>query len=219
MLYMTLLLLNFLSKIISYNRLATVPFFRHSYNSSHIDQPSLYDVILSRSISQVSNINKTYNFLPTNLLPNRARLGTAYFTNADYILHPTNPNIKTDNSTYIPPAKEQYLITPTSSKNYNTDTSIIIQTTNNENIYNKQLLHKLFFEDYYLVSENFYNYLEDNTHYNDISYIELIIAKHINKEAIAKEDLVVATQTYMNWSLLHQLYLIPILISIIKANL
>jgi hypothetical protein len=73
------------------------------------------------------------------------------------------------------------------------------------------LLHELFVDDYYIVSENFYRYLEDNSTFPDISYTELMIAKFVTGKAIAKEDLAILVETYKEWSLLHQFYLLPVI--------
>jgi hypothetical protein len=75
----------------------------------------------------------------------------------------------------------------------------------------KSLLHPLFVDDYYLVSKAFYEYLNDNTKYDDISYIELLLAKFIRKEAINREDIAVAVQDYHKWSPLSQLYILPVM--------
>jgi hypothetical protein len=145
------------------------------------------------------------------MLPKLARLGMLFHAGMYYVLYPTEP--KTDTAISPPNVFEGSLDLSTmkTSKNYTGNNPIVIQTTNNGNVFDKVLLHELFADDYYIVTENFYKYLEDNSFYSSISYIELLIAKFVRKEAIAKEDLVVAVEGYSSFSLLHQMYILPVL--------
>lgn len=211
------LLLNFISKIVDYSTLVNTPFYKYTYFSNYIDQPSIFDALINQSITQLSVINRTYNFTSSSSLKNKTRFGTIFHAGIDYILYPINPNTKTtigeEEST------PSFISTIKTSKNYSTSSSMIIQTTNNNTIFNKPLLHDLFVDNYYVVSKNFYNYHSNNSLYSAISYIELLIYRFISKEAIAKEDLVLVTERYHNFSLLHQLYLLPVIWLIVKANI
>ena len=214
------LLLNFLAKIVDYNDLADVPFFRHNYSENrYINQPSLYDVLFSRNISMLNVINKDYVFIPSADLPNRARFGTIFHTGANYVLFPKNPNTKTDiDALTTTSVIIEFIEEIKTTKNYFLP-NLPIQTKSNDTVFTKQVLHEMFVNDSYIVSEHFYNYVTNNATYNEISYLELLIFRHINKEAIAKEDLVLAIEKYHSWSLIHQLYLLPILWFLIKVNL
>ena len=214
------LLLNFIFTTEDTSNLVEYPLFRHNYlNDKYINQPSLFNVLIRRNINLISTIHKQYQFLNTSVLLNRARLGTIFHTRSDYILYPFQPNTKTDILSSPVEIDTSYILNNIkNTKNYFLP-NITIETILNNNIYSKPLLHELFVNNYYIVSENFYNYINDNSYYNSISYIEFLIYKYINKEAIAKEDLVIAIQRYTEWSLLHQLYLLPVLWLIIKVNL
>lgn len=213
------LLLNFLSKTIDYNDLVDIPFFRHNYGENrYINQKSIFDLLFTRNVHTLSGINKRYNFLPTHMLPNRARLGTVFHTGADYIVFPVDPDTDTDIDKIVKAIDtSDFIGSVISTKNYYIP-NINVQTNNNNNVFNKQMLQSLFVNDYYIVSENFYNYINDNSAYLNLSYIELLIFKHVTKQAIAKEDLVIAIEKYMEFSLLHNLYLLPILWFLIKVN-
>ena len=213
------LLLGFLSKIIDYRELADVPFFRHNYgDNKYINQKSIFDLLLTRNINTVSGINKRYNFIPSHMLPNRARLGTVFHTGADYINFPVEPNTATNIDKIAPDAELNSFIESVKSTHNYFIPVIPIQAINNNAVFNQHLLHELFLDDYYIVSENFYNYVNDNSTFANLSYIELLIFKHVTKQAIAKEDLVIAIEKYMEFSLLHQLYLLPVLWFLIKVN-
>jgi len=57
---------------------------------------------------------------------------------------------------------------PRKSYNYNPiiDT---VKTVNQGQVYEKKLMHELFNHNYYIVSENFYEYIVDNSNYDSIS--------------------------------------------------
>lgn len=213
------LLSEFISKIIPYDYLVETSFFRHTYISNRISQPSIYDLLLSQTKSSINNINKQYAFLPSNMIQNRTRIGTAYHTGVDYILHPVFPNIKTEIDKEEVITRTVYLTTPKTINNFSLVDIPVIETTNNNAVFIKPLLHDLFLNDYYIVTENFYLYLKDNTAFEQISYIEFLIARFINKEPIAREDLAVAIQEYQDWSLLHQLYLLPVMMLLVKYHI
>lgn len=214
-------LLDFISSIVDYNKLIDLPFYKFSYgNNKYIEQNSFYDLLLKRNINQISSTNKQYIFVSSDSLPNRARFGTIGHSAISYILFPLNPNKTTDIDSYYNIDTNLEAVNIKTPKNYYMpNPAITINAVNNNNIFVKPLLHELFIDNYYVVSRNFYDYVTDNTLYSNISYIELLIYKFLKKEAIAKEDLVIAIESYMKWSNLHQLYLLPVFWLIVKSNL
>lgn len=213
------LLVNFIAKIVDYSVLVDTPFHRFTYFDKYIDQQSIFDMLMARSVAMAPVINKTYNFMPSALTSNKARFGSVYHAGVDYILYPTNPNTNADINETSFFATPEYISTIKTAKNYNTDTPVVIKTTNNNQVYDKDVLHDLFTNNYYVVSEHFYPFLKDNTGYEEISFIELLIARFLKNEAIAKEDLAVAVEKYTSWSMLHQLYLLPVMWLIIKGTI
>lgn len=214
-------LLDFITSIVDYNRFIDLPFYKFSYgNNKYIEQSSFFDLLLKRNINQIELINKKYIFVSSGDLPNRARFGTIGHSGISYILFPLNPNKNTDIDSYYNIDTNLTSVNIKTPKNYfMPNPPLTVEAINNNNIFTKPLLHELFINDYYVVSENFYNYINDNTLYNNISYIELLIYKFLKKQAIAKEDLVVCTESYINWSALHSLYLLPVLWLLVKSNL
>lgn len=204
------LLTNFISKTVDYSTINEGQYFRPTYQSHDLNQLSILDCLLTRTQPHYNVVNRTYNFVPTTMLPIRSRLGTISHTAIQYILYPTMPN--RNHLSYLnPDIPATYISTVKTNKNYHLKNNRVIETTNNSQVFEKPLLHELFIDDYYIVSENFYRYLEDNAAYPDISYIEFLIAKFVTGKAIAKEDLAIAVETYKDWSLLHQFYLLPVL--------
>lgn len=212
------LLTKFISKTVDYSSITEGQYFRPTFSSNDIEQPSIWDCLLNRTLPHQSVVNRTYNFIPSTMLPIRARLGTLSLTGISYILHPTNPlmNHKVGTPKETPGS---YVESITTDRNYHQVDELVIKTTNNDEVYDTFVLHDLFENDFYVVSENFYNYLTDKTVYEDLSYVELLIYKFLSGNAIAKEDLAVTIESYKNWSLLHQFYLLPVMWILIKANM
>lgn len=212
------LLTKFITKTVDYSSINEGRYFRPTYSSGEIEQSSIWDCLLTRTLPHDNVTNKTYTFVPSNLLPIRARLGTVSMVGVNYILFPTDPFGNHQVGTLkVTPGDRVGSIT--TERNYHQVSDIIIETTNNNEVYNTFVLHDLFEDDYYVVSENFYTYLTDNSIYEDVSYVELLIHKFLSGHAIAKEDLAVTVEKYKSWSLLHQLYLLPVMWLLIKANM
>ncbi|EKD89670.1 MAG: hypothetical protein ACD_33C00011G0002 [uncultured bacterium] len=212
------ILINFILSTVEYDNLniKKLSLFNYS-NNSFIDQPSIFNVLLTRNKSLINTINKKYKFVSSVYLNNKTRFGTPYFANIDYILFPVEPDTKIKIGNLERLSEEI------------TD-SIDVRTTNNYSLSNLtiptldtnlNLLHSLFEDNYYIVSKNFYDFINDpnNPNNTSISFIEFLIYKFINNEAINKEDLAIAIEKSEQWSLLHQFYLLPIMYMIIKNSI
>lgn len=213
------LLVEFISRIVSYDRLVTSRVYSHTPNDQFASQSSIWDLLISRSLSMLPVTHKQHRFVRTGLLKSSARLGTVVHSGVDYILYPFIPN--TDASVGI---VRDLVLNPSeapvvlSDSNYFIDSSHVLDTTNNDSVYSKQLLHSLFENNYYVVSEGFYKYIDDKSEFDSVSFVELLIYKFLKRESIAREDLALAVQDYPSWSLLHQLYLLPVMWLIVKSQ-
>lgn len=211
------LLSNFISSTVEYSNIPYGGYFKPTFSSADLEQRSLLDCLVLRTLPHPHTTNYTYGFVPSTQLPVRARLGTLTHVGITDILYPVTPqrnhtvplNLSTPNI---------WSNTPINEHNYYLLAEEVVKTTNNNELYTKPLLHPLFEDDYYLVTKHFYAYLNDNTQYDNISYLELLIARFLKAQAIAKEDLAVAVQSYRSWSTLHQFYLLPVLWLLVKAG-
>lgn len=202
-------LLSFIMKVVDYSVLVDVPFYRHAILTDDMKKKSFYDLLLMRSLASLTSVIRQHRFVSSASVPNRARLGSAFHAGVDYLLCPVSDDTPTDD-----------LFTAyKNEKNYGMSPLLVTQTTNNNQSYSKSILHELFAQDTYVVSPNFYTYVQDHSNYQDLSYIELLLYKFINNEAIAKEDLVIAVQDYHMWSPLHQLYLLPAMWLLVKVSI
>jgi len=80
-------------------------------------------------------------------------------------------------------------------------------------------MHELFNHNYYIVSENFYEYIVDNSNYDSISFIELLLYRYMNKEIVNREDICIAIENYMSWPALTQYYMLPLMWLLAKYSL
>lgn len=214
------LLVEFISKIVSYDRLGNSRVYSHAHNDKYVNQSSIWDMLVTRSLSMLPVTHRKHHFIRTGLLKSSARLGTIVHTGVDYILYPVEPNkgtnVGVERDPITDPSEAPVVL---SDGNYFIDDSYVLETTNNDSVYSKRLLHPLFENDYYVVSEGFYKYLEDKSEFDSVSFVELLMYKFLKGEAIAREDLALAVQNYPSWSLLHQLYILPVMWLLTKTQL
>lgn len=210
-------LTRFINKTVDTSNYVIAKHHSHAYVSEELDQPSILDCMVTRTIPHPNHMNTTYNFISSYSLPIRARLGTVSFNGVGYILYPTLPNF--DSHVGYPKSVDNvYIDAIKTDKNYIRTNPIIIKTTNNNAMYEKPLLHELFENNYYIVTEHFYQYFTDKSVYDQLSYIELLLYKFFKQEPIALEDLAVAVEQYRDWSVLDKFYLLPVMWLLIRVN-
>ena len=205
-------LVSFLMRTVPHDSMVGLPVFSFSMSDAYSEQPSFWDMLLARSPHRVSTICKQYAFAPASALKNMARYGTLKHAGVRHVLYPLDP----DTTLYI----NQYKNTTAENsdmhfgvktdRNYSSST-LTVKTQSHAGEEVKHLLPELFEDNYYVVSGGFYDYLKDSAHYSEVSFVELLVARFLQGKAIAKEDLVLALQSYEEWSALHQLYWLPVL--------
>lgn len=213
------LILDFIQKTVSGDVLIDRRLSKYEHLDRYINQPSIWDLLLKQNLNYVSTTNKKYAFINPQSLTNRARLGTMVHTPVSKIIYPMDP----DNSVYTSKSRPMTGVSnnekPNTSRNYYLLNDLVANTSNNNNTYTLPILHPLFEEGYYVVSGRFYEYLDNHFVGHDLSYIELIIAKFLRKEAISKIDLYTAVKDHSKWSRLHQFYLLPVMWHIIRTQM
>ena len=211
------LLADFIARTVDVSTITNGKFYRHTLESTDLQRPSILSNLLTRTLPHPRMSESRYGFCRASALPMRSRLGTLSYTGIDYVLYPLDP-IRDHLSPNRGREPEILLLDVKNAGNYDVSLKEIDVTSNNNQVSSKPLLHELLINDSYVVSEGFYNYIADHASFTEVSYIELMIYRFLNREAIAKEDLAVAIQDYKNWSLLHQFYLLPVMWLIIKDS-
>lgn len=198
--------------------LKTVPqdYFSQRWSSvslfdRYVFQPTIFDAIMSRSLATLSNVEKTVSFANTASLPNKARFGSAFHAGIDFVAYPTVANTDDDiealaNHTPIDLFDRGFITT----KNTN-DYNPMVSTGNNDTGTARLLLHPLFENDYYVVSAQFYDYVDDKVPFSSVSLMEVLIYRFLNRDAIDRGDLLLVLGSYRKWSLLDQMYFLPVI--------
>lgn len=213
------LLLQFLGTFIDHEVKIAHPWFQYNWEDRYLNQKSIFDLLLSRNPSMAQTVNKTYSFTPSTQLNGLARMGNISHVAVDFILYPTTPVTHNDVERFhrVSPSNtftQEHL----SSKAY-FESTLTVHSGNNEIGTETLLLPKLFDADTYVVSPHFYDYLKDGSYALEMSFIEVLLARFIRRDAIAREDLLKVIQSFYDWSSLHQLYFLPVILLLIRATL
>lgn len=212
------LLVQFIGKFIDHDLKMKHPWFQYTWDNRYLQQRSIYDLLMTRNPSMVGVINTTYSFTSTAQLKGPARLGNIFHTVVDFVLYPTNPSTITDVETLHRGPTDMFVETHLHSRAY-FESDLTVHSGNNSVGTEKKLLHSLFEGDSYVVSPAFYPFLKSNTNPDDVSFVEVLMARFIRGDAIDREDLLKTVETFYSWSPMHQLYLLPVLWLIIRGTL
>lgn len=204
------LILEFIQKTVPHDVLAQTHLFNFTIADRYHSQRSILDLFMLRNESLHTTINKTFSFASSNNLRNYSRFGTVFHSGVTNILYPKTPSTSTDITSLTRYSPVEVFVDGYKTTRNHIETPLTITTKNNDNLFTKNMLPSMFLEDYYIVNEGFYLYLNDTANYDDISFFELLLAKFVKRQAIALEDLVLLVQHYERWSLLQQFYLLPL---------
>lgn len=189
----------------------------NDYNEYYLKDPTILQAIINRNINYLPLVNKKYHFVSTYYFRNTPALTGMGVVGVDYMLYPENVDLSS-RVDYLP----YFIEAPDATYQAATDNNSTIDPTLTIEIVGgfKNILHPLFEDNYYIVSENFYNYAQEQntTNANAISFIELLIYKHINKLTITHKDFYMAIRDYSKWPSLHQFYLLPVLWNMIEVR-
>ena len=193
---------------------------RHGIVKHDLKRNSILDCLTTRTIPHPAVVETKYGFINSRAFLTNARINLAHMTKVDYILYPIDPNDKhiTKDKRHEHTLSEVEFLTDDNYGPYNEAEGYyeifnpnVDTTTHSEQVTAIKLLPELFEDDIYIVSPNFYDYVKDKTNIENISYLELIIYKFLDRKAIPREDIYMAVETYKDWSLLHQFYLLPVM--------
>jgi len=197
-------------------------YINNAYDNYYMNQESILDLIIKRDIKSIYSITKRHKFISTTYFRNIPKLNNLLSIGIQYCLYPIDANKNTQYNN-----RPLYIEQTENDPNPYTIYNHTVDANNNFILLNipittvtgdKNTIHEVFLNNYYIVSENFYNYVNEqsDTNANNISFIEFIIYKYLNKEAISYKDLYFAITSYQSWDDITQFYLLPILWHISK---
>ena len=212
------LLLQFLGTFIDHDIKISHRWFQYNWEDRYLRQKSIFDLLLARNPSMAGTINTTYSFTPSSQMKGSARQGNIYHTSVDFVLYPTEPHRSDDIDKFHSRSPADLFTEEHHSSKAYFESTLTVRSGNNAGDEDKLLLHPLFKDDYYVVSPAFYDYLRTGGGAQEVSFIEVLMARFIRREAIDRLDLLKVVGSFYSWSSLHQLYLLPVLLLIIKAT-
>jgi hypothetical protein len=194
-------------------------------NDVYLNQPSVWDSLLHRDLSTLYISNKKYRYISSDVIPNVSRFGGLAISGIRGVLYPVDANlsVETNNVDLIQPGASIATIAVLPVTNHNvTEPVLTVDVVDHQTHLQtqKRLLHSLFVNDYYVLSQNFYNHVAIHSDATgaSLSFIESMVYKYMNKTPIAPEDLVIALQDYIRWPAIHQVYLLPVMWLILRSQ-
>jgi hypothetical protein len=213
------LLLQFLGTFIDHDVKIGHPWFQYNWEDRYLSQKSVFDLLLTRNPSMVPTINKTFSFTPSTQLNGLARMGNISHVAVDFILYPTDPVTFNDVERFHRISAASTFTQEHLGSTAYFESELMVHSGNNAVGTETPLLPKLFDQDFYVVSPRFYEFLKDGSYAQEMSFLEVLMARFIRREAIAREDLLKASETFYEWSSLHKLYLLPVVWLMVRATL
>lgn len=209
-------LLMFISKTVGHEVFAPDGLFQYTQFERYVRQPVFWELLLTRNPAYAAGVNKEVGFTSSAQVRNRGRYGSVFHAGIDYMAGPVSPDTDADIDflkVRTPDLWNRGFLTARNSFVYDT----YVQTANNQTEVAKHLLHPLFEDDFYVVSEKFYRYIGVHQNFSEVSYVEWLLCRFIERQAVSKKDVTVALQSYGSWSVMHQLYLLPALWLVAKG--
>lgn len=209
-------LLQFISKTVGHDSIGAEGLYQHTQFERYAKQPVFWDLLTSRDAARLFSLNRKVGFASSASMRNHGRVGTVFHAGIDFMASAIEPQIAS-NITDYPDRQPEIWHRAFLNDNNSFVYAQQVRTVNNQTDLDKRLLHPLFAQDSYVVSEHFYRYLVDRSDFADISYVEWTLARFIRRDAMDKQDVVRALESYGQWSVVHQFYLLPALWLVAKA--
>lgn len=201
----------FIMKTVDVSLFNTGSMYSYSNYGEGYLRDSILDCLIKKVLPNSKRVERRYGFYPSGYFFRKAQMHTPYFTNVNYLILPIEAD---DRMTSRKPADtfmdSSMILDVKTEDNYGSGEVIYIDVLGTEGEDVKILLPSLFTNDFYIVSETFYLYLNDKKVYNDLSYIELIIYRFLNGERLSHEEIFKCMTHWEDWSYLHQYYILPV---------
>ena len=191
----------------------------HVYSTTSHDYkvPSILDCILRGSYDK-HDTHRKYAFFESSVFVNRASFNTPQFVFLDYMLHPVGADRNGRSDIVMLSAEEASYSIVNDKNNYDlTGNEIKVNTSTGEITAPK--LPQLFIDNDYIVTDYFYELMDDGVAVEGVSQFELLLSDFLTKKKIPNKDLLQLVSDWRSWSPLHQFYMLPVIWLFIKVNL
>jgi hypothetical protein len=177
----------------------------------YLNQESFWDMMINRDINMLSLIHQKMSLVSRHYFLNLSYGKGAHYSAMDYFVYCKSPDT-TYNVKDFPMPYEPSIVDLVQTENrHGTLASVLTERYVTSSI-NAQILYPFLFDDYYVMSENFYN----DT--NNKSLLEICVRDYLSKKAINIDYLLKIIEMYPSWARLEQFYYGPVILTLIKQK-
>lgn len=205
-------LVDYLLKIIDSQDHLNVKYVRQlpTDNVFFNNQSQFWNIMFNRLSNEILTCNKQMSLVNRYILNSDTYVQGLYFSTIDYFIYPTTIDLS-----YITGVSNELVrsdITIQETKSINNVLSSEYVKIFTEASVNYNYIYPVLHDDYYVLSENFYN----NT--SEQSLLEILVKDYINHNTINISRLLLLCNDYPSWGRLEQYYYGPILLTLIKES-
>lgn len=207
-------LTSFLSAIINTNEADTVKFMRvmNCDDDNLLREPSIWTALLHRDVSALKLGYQKTGLVSTNTFSRNVMLEGIRFSGLDYVVYPRDHSSVDQLSSSTDVFYKTLATTtlePVPTRGGNLSDLIYSQTLelNNSPV---KMIGSVLSDDYYVLTENFYRELPNQT------LLEVMVRNYFQEEKNDPVVLLKLVNTYSNWGGLERFYYIPLLLVLIK---
>ena len=175
---------------------------------------SLWDAVIHKDKRFLYHVFKTYGLVSTATFTREPMMESIHHSGFEYVIYPKDNEISVDYE--LQKKKKETTGDPLIPTPFVVDDllgELESDMTSGLPYGNNPLLYPVTIDDYYILSENFYNKTENQ------SKFELAVRDHIENKPVNRKLLKVFCETYHLWGSLERFYYTPILIMMIKSVL
>lgn len=178
-------------------------------NDPYLAQPQIWQCLFEKSFDTLAYSNQKMGLVTKNLFNRNPYLQGLAFSNIDYIIYPNNP----DTSLLVESNPDsKYISIDRLQATKNTQGSIASMLTDvyTDTATSRSLIHPVSTDDYYVLSQSFYNDLQT------MSILEILVKDYLKRQALDLKKLTALMTKYPKWCRLDQFYYGPILMTLLK---
>jgi hypothetical protein len=178
-------------------------------NDPFMAQPQFWDMMLNKDYEGTKHCNQCMALVLKELFNTSAFLHGLAFSNIEYVVYPNNP----DTTLLVKDNPKVKLLSIAELTEVNNVDGTIADLINDQYIEVNStypLIHKVNYDDYYVLSKEFY----DGT--SSQSLLEILTKDYLKSQTIDLNKLLVLCSKYKSWGRLEQYYYGPILLTLIK---
>jgi hypothetical protein len=177
----------------------------------YLKEPNLFKALLTRDVTALRTGYIKTGLVSTKLFNKNPMLEGIRFSNIEYVVYPKDHTLvyDSDNNKLKMKLVSDAVLVPVPTRTGNLS-DIIYDTVLDFNSKAIKLINSVLADDYYVLSQNFYENLDNKT------LLEVLVGYYFKEEKIDPVVLLKLTNNSFNWGGLERFYYIPLLLMLIK---